>query len=105
MMSIFEEHECVLFRGCGHTFNRAMKKKNKFQNIVHGVNLEALMYQSIPILTIPPGQTPGEFLKGRIPHPRAQRMCKTPTRGRKIVLTPNPPCNYFKKSSKTVLKC
>ena len=47
------------------------------------------MYQSIPSLTIPPGKSPGNFFKERIPHSRAQRKCETPTWG-----------NYFQKSSK-----
>ena len=29
----------------------------------------AIMCQSIPSLTIPPGKAPGNFLKGQIPHP------------------------------------
>ena len=29
----------------------------------------------------PPGQTPGELLKGEFPTPRAQGKCETPTLG------------------------
>ena len=35
------------------------------------------MYQSVPSLTIPPGN----FLEERIPHPQAQRKCENPTPG------------------------
>ena len=42
---------------------------------------ELLMYQSIPSMTIPPGKPPGNFLKGRISHPRTQKKCETPTPG------------------------
>ena len=58
------------------------------------------MYHSIPSLTIPPGQTPGEFLKGRIPHPQAQRKCETPTLGQKNRAKTPPTGQLFSKPSK-----
>ena len=49
---------------------------NKNKSFAGDMN-KKIMYQSIPSLTIPPGN----FLKGRIPHPQAQRKCETPTPG------------------------
>ena len=46
-----------------------------------------VMYQSIPSLTIPPGN----FFDGRIPHPPAKKELKTPTpRAYKNELKPQP---------------
>ena len=60
------------------------------------------MYQSIPSRTIPPGKPPGNFLKGRIPHPPGTKKVRNHPDpwGRKIVLKPHPRGNYFQKSSK-----
>ena len=55
---------------------------------------ELLMYQSIPSMTIPPGKPPGNFLKGRISHPRTQKKMRNP----------DPWGNYFQKSSKKTQK-
>ena len=65
-----------------------------------------LMYQSIPILTIPPGQNPQEmFLMGEFPTPRAKRKFKTPTHlAYKNELKPHPgefpPIIYYKNMKK-----
>ena len=45
----------------------------------------------------PPGQPQGNFLKGRIPHPRAQEKCQTP---QKKVLKPHPRAIIFKNPAK-----
>ena len=59
------------------------------------------MYQSIPSLTMPPRQTTGNFLKGRIPHPRAQRQCETLTPGaEKMCLNLIPGAIIFKTPAK-----
>ena len=69
------------------------------------LNHDVLMYQSIPSLTIPPGQPSGKFLKGRIPHPPGTGKAQNPDpRGRKIALNPHPWGNYFRKSSKKTTK-
>ena len=61
----------------------------------------AVMYQSLLSLTIPPGN----FLKGRIPHPPGTGKVQNPNPwGRKIVLNPHPLGNYFQKSSKKNIK-
>ena len=57
------------------------------------------MYQSIPSLTIPPGKPLGNFLKGRIPTPRAQRKCETPNPGAENRAKTLPRGNYFQISS------
>ena len=58
------------------------------------------MYQSIPNLDHPPGQTPGEFFERRIPTPRAQRKCETPTLEQKNCTRTPPRGNSFQISSK-----
>ena len=53
------------------------------------------MYQSILSLI------PGEFFKGRIPHPPGQKKVRNPDLcDREIVLRHHPQGNYFQKSSK-----
>ena len=50
------------------------------------------MYQSIPSLTIPPGN----FFDGRIPHPPGKKEFKTPTpRAYKNELKPTPRGIFF----------
>ena len=52
------------------------------------------MYQSIPSLTIPPGN----FLKGRIPHPQSARKVRNPRYpGKKNCAKTQPPGQLFSK--------
>ena len=48
-----------------------------------------LMYQSVPSLTIPPGQNPGNFFDGQIPHPWAKRDPNPHPRAYKNELKPH----------------
>ena len=50
------------------------------------------MYQSIPILTIPPpqGKTPGQLLMGEFPTPQEKRSSKPPPPAYKNELKPHP---------------
>ena len=72
----------------------------EFSSSLQDLHFHQVMYQLIPSLTIPPGQTPRKFLEGRIPHPRAQRKCETPATGQKNRAKTHPWRNYFQKSIK-----
>ena len=52
------------------------------------------MYQSIPAVNIPPGLTPGNFLRGQNPHPQAKKAAKPRPPGQKFTfkkdLKPHP---------------
>ena len=60
-------------------------------SLVLFVHDQRIMYQSIPSLTIPPGN----FFDGRIPHPPDKKEFKTPTsRDYKNELKPHPRGHY-----------
>ena len=59
-----------------------------------------LMYQSVPSLTMPRGKTPENFLKWRIPHPRAQKIVRNSSPGERDHANPSG-VNFFKIQQKT----
>ena len=72
-------------------FSPSLEKASRLgKNSPNRVSYLAVMYQSIPSLTIPPGN----FFDGRIPHPSGKREFKTPTPG-PIKRAKTPPRRIF----------
>ena len=83
----------------GYTVFEIFSKNPQGGAFSHGPN--RVNSKSIQISSPPFGQTPGNFLKGRILHPPVHKESAKPRpRGRKIVQKPHPHGNYFQKSSK-----
>ena len=79
-----------------------MKGKSRDLKIM---SLNIFMYQSIPSLTIPRGNSRETVLKGRIPHPRGTKKVGNPDPwGRKFLQKPHPGQSFSKiqpKNNKT----